>query len=218
MVCMSRPRFHRLPSDQQEAILDAALREFATHGFGGASLNRIIEATGASKGAMYYYFDGKEDLYADVIRRQLERLLAEGGPLTVPDTDDADAFWATVEEYYLRLLHRLAQTPETGALLRDWLTGAASPSLREAQRDAEQATTPWMMRLIEAGQAAGAVRSDVPADFLVAMAFGMGQAADTWLLTRDEDDAERDGTVHTLFEMMRRALSPQPDARREGNP
>jgi len=28
-----------------------------------ASLNRVIDAAGISKGSMYYFFDGKEDLY-----------------------------------------------------------------------------------------------------------------------------------------------------------
>ena len=44
-------------AQQQETILRAALAEFAAHGFADASLNRIIEAAGISKGSLYYYFD-----------------------------------------------------------------------------------------------------------------------------------------------------------------
>jgi AcrR family transcriptional regulator len=205
---MSRPRFHRLPAAQQDAILDAALLEFAVHGFGTASLNRIIDAAGISKGSMYYYFDGKEDLYADVIRRQLERLFQGGGPLPVPVASDPDGFWATLEEYYLRLMRLLARAPETGTLLRDWLTGAASPALRTAQRDAERATLPWLMQTVAAGQRIGAVRTDLPADFLVAVAMGMGQAMDTWLITRPPEDADLADTVHALIGTLRRAVQP----------
>src|SRR5690606_15262684 len=82
---MTRPRFHRLSAEQQAAILDAALTEFSTHGYRDASLNRIIDSAGISKGSMYYYFDDKEDLYAHVIRRQLEALVQQGGPIPVPD-------------------------------------------------------------------------------------------------------------------------------------
>src|SRR5690606_7275086 len=67
-TAMPRPRFHKLSGDQQQAILGAALEEFASHGFNEASLNRIIDAAGISKGSMYYYFDGKEDLFAHVAR------------------------------------------------------------------------------------------------------------------------------------------------------
>jgi AcrR family transcriptional regulator len=51
---MVRPRFAKLPQTQRDAILRAALDEFAAHGFHDASLNRVIEAAGISKGSMYY--------------------------------------------------------------------------------------------------------------------------------------------------------------------
>ena len=78
---MVRPRFAKLPPAQQQAILRAALDEFAAHGFHDASLNRVIDAAGISKGSMYYYFDGKEDLYAHVARVELERMFACVGPV-----------------------------------------------------------------------------------------------------------------------------------------
>ncbi|GAA4345167.1 TetR/AcrR family transcriptional regulator [Microbacterium rhizosphaerae] len=204
---MARPRFHRLPVAQQQALLDAALEEFAGHGYGGASLNRIIAATGLSKGAMYYYFDGKEDLYADVIRRQLERLFEHSGPVPVPDAADPEGFWAAIEQTYMRLMVLMTETPETGVLLRDWLTGAASPALREAQRNAEQATLPWLEQTVAAGQRIGAIRTDLPADFLIAIALGMGQAMDTWLIIRPFAETELGEAIHALIDMMRRALS-----------
>jgi AcrR family transcriptional regulator len=204
---MARPRFHRLPAAQQDALLDAALTEFAAHGYGGASLNRIIAATGLSKGAMYYYFDGKEDLYADVIRRQLERLFEHSGPVPVPEAADPEGFWATIEQTYLHLMLLMAETPETGELLRDWLTGAASPALRAAQRNAEQATMPWLGQTVAAGQRIGAIRTDLPAEFLITIALGMGQAMDTWLIIRPLPQSELADDIHTLIDMMRRALS-----------
>src|SRR6188768_1387319 len=112
---MVRPRFAKLPPAQQHAILRAALDEFAAHGFRDASLNRIIEAAGMSKGSMYYYFDGKEDLYAHVIRTQLEGLFQRSGPLPVPDTQDPDDFWTTLEGHYLRLMQMLTTAPHSAA-------------------------------------------------------------------------------------------------------
>lgn len=204
---MARPRFHRLPTEQQEALLDAALEEFAAHGYGGASLNRIIAAAGVSKGAMYYYFDSKVDLYADVIRRQLERLFESSGPIPVTDAADPEGFWDAIEQAYLRLMALMAETPTTTALLRDWLTGAASPALREAQRNAERATLPWLEDTVAAGRRIGAIRTDLSADFLIAVALGMGQAMDTWLITQPPAETELAPHIHALIDMMRRALS-----------
>ena|SRR5580692_264914 len=45
-------------------ILDAALAEFGSNGLAGARTERIAEAAGVNKALIYYYFQGKEDLYA----------------------------------------------------------------------------------------------------------------------------------------------------------
>ena len=118
---MARPRFHRLDQAQQQAILDAALTEFAARGFADASLNRIIESAGISKGSMYYYFDGKEDLYAHVIRDRLEAVIERDGPFPVPEERDPEGFWTVLAGYYLRLMRALMGEPQTAALLRGWL-------------------------------------------------------------------------------------------------
>jgi hypothetical protein len=77
-------------------------------------LNRVIEVAGISKGSMYYYFDGKEDLYAHVARVELLRLFAAVGPLTIPVAADPDAFWSRLESHYLQLMTTLAPS-------RNWL-------------------------------------------------------------------------------------------------
>lgn len=205
---MARPRFDRFPAEQQDAVLDAAQREFVTHGFAAASLNRIIQAAGVSKGTMYYYFDGKDDLYADVIRRQLERFAASAGALPVPQASDADEFWATLTDYAERMLVLLAGEPDTAALLRDSLAGPGSPSPAEAERQATQAAMPWLRETMAAGQQIGAVRSDLPDDLLLAVAFGMGRALDTWLIARPVDDAHLPTVVAAVIDIMRRALRP----------
>ncbi|MHA6668204.1 TetR/AcrR family transcriptional regulator [Homoserinimonas sp. A447] len=206
---MTRPRFHKLPARQQAAILDAALAEFAAHGYSDASLNRIIEAAGISKGSMYYYFDDKQDLYAHVIRVQLEALLQRVGPLPVPDTQHPDEFWATLLDYYLRLMRMLTASPEAASLLRDWLTGPGTPPLRDAKHDAEQEMLPWLTQTVVAGQRIGAVRTDVPVELILAVTMGMGQAIDTWLITQTLGDTQLEQAARTLIDMMRRALTSQ---------
>jgi len=205
---MPRPRFHRLADEQQSRILDAALDEFAAHGYRDASLNRIIANAGVSKGSMYYYFDDKEDLYTHVIRDGLEQLLAEGGGIRVSVPADPDGFWASLESQYLHLMRRLTASPRLGAVLRDWLAGAGAPSLGAAQHEAEREAMPWLTETLAAGQAVGAVRTDIPADLIIALARGMGQAIDTWLITRPPDEGELENAVHVLMSTMRRALEP----------
>lgn len=205
---MPRPRFHKLPADQQQAILRVAFDEFAAHGFSGASLNRIIDAAGISKGSMYYYFDSKEELYAHVARGELGRLFESAGPFPVPTTRDPDAFWSTLEDYYRRIMSAFATSPKLAALARDWLLASGSPRLQQAQKEMEGALVPWFQQALAVGQRIRAVRKDVPPTLLMAIVFGMGQAMDTWLLTQALDAAKVRKAVRTFIGMMRRALAP----------
>jgi len=203
-----RPRFARLPPAQQQAILRAALDEFATHGFHDASLNRVIDAAGISKGSMYYYFDDKADLFAHVARVEFERLLADVGPVARPSEPGPDAFWSTVERFYRDALTRLAAHPRVASLARTWLGASENPALQRAQLELEATVMPWLERVLVLGRSSGAVRTDLPSDLLIAVAIGMGRAMDTWLLSRPPDDTAPPPTG-ALVGMLRRALEPQ---------
>src|SRR5580692_403371 len=55
-------------------ILDAALAEFGSNGLAGARTERIAEAAGVNKALIYYYFQGKEDLYAAALESVAARI------------------------------------------------------------------------------------------------------------------------------------------------
>ena len=46
----------------RDTLLQAAFQEIYRHGFQGASLDRILEATAVTKGALYHHFNGKRAL------------------------------------------------------------------------------------------------------------------------------------------------------------
>ena len=204
---MVRPRFLKLATEQQQAILRAALDEFAAHGFHNASLNRVIEAAGISKGSMYYYFDGKEDLYAYLAQTELEQLFARLGPFPVPREADADEFWSTLENYYVRLMTALAASPQLADLVRGWIAVSNNPTLQQTQQKMEQATLPWLEQTLTAGQRAGAVRNDLPppADRCRARhGPGDGHLADD--PTADQDQLPQ--LIAALIDMIRGAVRP----------
>ncbi|HWH83180.1 MAG TPA: TetR/AcrR family transcriptional regulator, partial [Burkholderiaceae bacterium] len=65
----------------QQAILMAAVAEFAEAGLGGARVERIAERAGVNKRLLYYYFGSKDDLFLAVLEhayadiREAEKLL-----------------------------------------------------------------------------------------------------------------------------------------------
>lgn len=203
---MVRPRFAKLPPEQQELILAVALEEFASRGYYEASLNRVIEAAGISKGSMYYYFDGKEDLYVHVTRGAIAQLFARVGVAPDLEAADADSFWSLVADYYLQLMRALAAWPQLAALLRGWTAASRNPAVQQAQGDLEQASLPWIEQALVTGQRVGAVRTDVPASLLIAVALGMGEAMDLWLMATQPNDDDLPGLSSALVDMIRRAV------------
>ncbi len=57
-------------------ILDAAVREFSENGLAGARTEQIAEAAGVNKALLYYYFEGKDALYAAALEQMAERVVA----------------------------------------------------------------------------------------------------------------------------------------------
>lgn len=57
---------------RREDILRAARKVFEVHGLEGASMRMIALAARATTGAIYPYFKGKEEIYAELLSRSLE--------------------------------------------------------------------------------------------------------------------------------------------------
>lgn len=58
----------------ETALLDAALGEFVAHGYGGASMSRIVRSAQVSKTTLYTRYPSKEDLFRAIMQRQMDRL------------------------------------------------------------------------------------------------------------------------------------------------
>lgn len=61
---------------RQEEILQAARQEFINEGFSGARLQGIADNIGVTKAMIHYYFDTKENLFAEVYRDASEKLIS----------------------------------------------------------------------------------------------------------------------------------------------
>jgi AcrR family transcriptional regulator len=58
--------------DRRIELLDAAARAFMRQGFAATSLDRVSDEIGSTKGAIYYYYRSKSELFFAVHRRGLE--------------------------------------------------------------------------------------------------------------------------------------------------
>lgn len=72
---MASERFWRLPPEKQKAIYEAAIEEFIRMPFEKASINKIIQKAGISRGSFYTYFEDKRELLSFVLEDTKNRWL-----------------------------------------------------------------------------------------------------------------------------------------------
>lgn len=176
---MPLARFHKLDADKQQRIIEAAAEEFAANGFEGASLNKIIAAAGISKGAVYYYFEDKADLFVTTVdvytrRAGLDRSVVLGA-------DDADTFWAHMHDLledgwrytcdnplWIGLGRAFSQMPR-----EMWADGPIGAYITEQLG--------LLGQILAHGQRLGAVRGDLPVEALVQVAMGLNESFERWM-------------------------------------
>jgi len=71
MSSPAEPKFRRRPDARPAEILSAALEVFAAQGFAAARLEEIARRAGVSKGAIYLYFETKEQLFRAVVTEMI---------------------------------------------------------------------------------------------------------------------------------------------------
>lgn len=207
---MVRNRFDNLDQQRQERLLGAAADEFAARGFEGASLSRIVERAGTSKGALYYYFEDKRDLFATVMDRALAPVLELASGFSLEGLTAAtyweafDAFtrrsfaYLTGHAWYVRLVRSLYRLR-----LRSGPNGPTAPIFDWART--------WATRVLARGQDLGVVRADFPLPFLVELTLALGEVEDRWLFEQWEalTPPERERWLEAEMRLARRLLEPE---------
>jgi TetR/AcrR family transcriptional regulator, transcriptional repressor of aconitase len=127
---------------RREQILEAAQRVFARHGFEGATVARLEAETGLSRGAIFSYFEGKNDLFVAVALESSDRLVAiwldRGFRALLDAIAHEDPDWLAVQLEAARrvrtdpeLRTRLARLGEDAAERREKRFARLRPGLRD---------------------------------------------------------------------------------------
>ncbi|MCK9240398.1 CerR family C-terminal domain-containing protein [Desulfocurvus sp.] len=88
-----------------ERIFDAAIAEFARHGYQGATVRAICRRAGANTAAVNYHFGGKEQLYARVLEH-IFRAPRQARAALRPDLEAAPAA-ERLHEFILNFFHEV---------------------------------------------------------------------------------------------------------------
>jgi AcrR family transcriptional regulator len=200
-------RWHGLETERREQILGAALAEFGERGWDGASMQRIADGAGLSKGLLYYYFEGRESLFAWCLLQFLDELERYHGGW--PALDDPDTFWGDLEAFWNRVMTLALDRPELMCAMRSFMRDVrfldmgAPFTLLQERMDSFQAL------IVRQGQAFGLIREDIPVDLLMMLVSSHDEALDKWTFSQRTIEPEHLRAASSYrIDFMRRLLSP----------
>lgn len=145
---------NRDPESTKARILAAAVREFSAKGISGARVEAIATRAGVNKRMLYYYFESKEGLFREILRRRL----AEGATkLRASNVADPD-----------RLAERTARLPGQREYTRltMWEALETNPE-RPVNEDLRRALYDDWVEAVREEQRAGNLPDDLDAAQLV---------------------------------------------------
>lgn len=105
--------------DKIEAILTGAMQEFLTHGFAGATMDRVTAAAGVSKTTVYSHFQDKEKLFIALIERLITSCaVVLDQPIDFVQGEPAPVLADLANNFLNQLSKSVSDTPELLDLIR----------------------------------------------------------------------------------------------------
>ena len=196
----------RIQKRNIEVILEAALEVFSSHGFAGATLDRIAETARLSKPNLLYYFPSKEAIHRGLISETLDTWLA---PLRALDADGDPV--EEIVAYVLRKLDMARAFPrESRFFAHEILQGA--PRVLDIIEGPLRDLVDDKARLISGWAEAGRIAPVDPHHLIFSIWATTQHYADFDVqvrgILRPEGEAHFDGAATFLETLYRRLLTP----------
>ena len=155
----------------RKAILTSGLKLFAKYGFSTTSIDDIARAAGITKGAVYWSFRDKRDLFLALVERELDRPARE--LMAITEKAPADAATAPLVSSGLATLVR--ERGELVVLLAEqWALAVRDPGLRDAYLRREAMLRETLARALQARHETTGVPLTYPPEQLATAILALG--------------------------------------------
>lgn len=151
----------------REKILDEARLLFKQKGFGATTINDLLNASGTTKGNLYFHFADKETLGLEVLKREQQSFYR-----FIEQAFSGKSAAAGLDHFFHNALEKNRQSGFIGGCLfgnAALETSDTSPLFAGLVRDV---FAEWIKKFAEkivSAQAAGQIRTDIPAGDLAEM-------------------------------------------------
>jgi AcrR family transcriptional regulator len=185
-------------ADTLKDIRDGAFALFGRYGYDGVSIEDIAKAAGLSKGALYWHFKGKDELFLDCLKRLhtifqenvFERMLRE-----------PDAILRILA--FFQGMEQLLQDPRIEEGVAGYWLGIGNanlPAINRAQQAFEQQTSQVIRESLELGMRQGLLNLGSDLDDMSRAIIAIMEAIILPLRQQSPDE------VHRLVRVLARAL------------
>jgi len=147
-----KERFSQISEEKREQILNAAIDEFASNGFNGTSINKVAKRAEISIGAMYSYFDSKEDLFLTVVEKLFSIL-----ELVLTEIDTQQDAIKIVEDLFYRAHYYAITYAKMNQIYLDFSTHSLSSLSGKVSKRLECITRDVYYSAIERDKAKGLI-------------------------------------------------------------
>ena len=154
-VAMRKPM---APEANRARIVKAAIDEFASRGFNGASMDAIAARTHTTRAMINYYFGGKEKLYLAVLERVYGEIRETEAGLELDHLRPAEAVRRIVEFTYN---YYLTHEGFVRLVVAENQAGGHQFRKSKTMRTLNRPIIDRLARVIERGRAEGLFRPDV---------------------------------------------------------
>ena len=196
----ARGRTHD-PVGTRARLVENAFREIHSHGYAGASLDRILTSSGVTKGALYHHFKSKADLLHAVIDEAIQPMVTERwlGPLNESD----DPIRTLVESTRSMMAEATPEEMCCGCPLNN-LTQELAGADEDFRKHLDRIADGWRAGIraaFERGQEAGNIRKDVDAAAVASLVFATYQGLIGSVKTSHDKDAVTAG-LSTFLDLL----------------
>ena len=192
----SRTRGHDDPANPVASvveILDCAAACFTEAGFQGTSIDDVARRLGATKGRIYHYFRSKTDLFFDVHREGMRRLMDAVTKAMAAGGTGREKLLRMVEAHALTMMQNVAYEAVVVQGVHMHRLSATTPeqrvSLDELMSVRDRFEQLFVKVFVE-GQADGSVRGDADASLAIKGILGAVNWMAVWYRPREGETGE----------------------------
>lgn len=157
----SKEQNQRIRDGRREEILQAALKVFARKGLSAAKISEIAQTAGLSHGLIYHYFESKDEIFTELVRKAFEISLG------------IFAYAARGKEEPLERLREMTETILSGAfegdspyyflmIIQAYTSDSVPSEVKELAREEELLYREYLKPIVVEGQKKGQIAAGDP--------------------------------------------------------